>query len=73
MMNIKFIALLVGGLILSTALTAAEANKNPSPLSHDKTIQKNSSQESLERLKQVNHHNMIFDNHSYGTSANYED
>ena len=72
-MKLKFIALLVGGLILSTALTAVESKINPSSSLHNKTVQKNSSEVSLERLKKVNHHNAVFDNHSYGASAAYED
>ena len=57
-MQLKFIAILFGGLILSTALAAATLNNN--------TLQKDSSKDQLELLGKINKHNSVFDNYHTG-------
>lgn len=62
----RFIALLIGGLIFSTALIAIETKDNPSPPLHQEN--KGTKTDLLKLFPKMHHENMINDDYLLGRS-----
>jgi hypothetical protein len=60
----KYIALLIGALVISTALSAVETKENFSPTD----VNKNSTADFLKALPRAHDENMVHDDYSLGRS-----
>jgi uncharacterized protein (DUF4415 family) len=67
-MRLKFLAIVLGGFLLSTSLMAAET-KEPAVKSVIKKTQKHPTAKDLKKLDRVRQDNDVFDNYSTGGTA----
>jgi len=66
-MRLEFITMFIGGLSISTNLSAVEGGNNPTTIVANKTVQNNLNNTHPRKLKDIHHYNNIFDDYSSGS------